>query len=274
MHRFIDENISLKDGEKIEVKNERIAHQLSRVLRKGEGDEIILCDGNKKEAKCEIKRYFKKGLEVYIAEVWQNEKEPEREVSLFLSVLKKDNFEIAFQKAVECGVSRVVPLVTERTVKTNLRYERLNKIALEASEQSGRGKVLKVSEAMNFKDAVSAEKTSLNEDFSQNEVSPSNKIPIPLNIFLHTNSQKCRGATPLHLIDRGQTSDNSNKRGQIPLTFDVLDKVNVWVGPEGGWSEEEVEFAKENGFEFASLGKLTLRAETAAIAASYLAVNL
>ncbi|MEK7069543.1 MAG: RsmE family RNA methyltransferase, partial [Patescibacteria group bacterium] len=63
--------------------------------------------------------------------------------------------------------------------------------------------------------------------------------------------------------------------GYPPLghSMSKFKKVGIFVGPEGGWTEEEIETAKENGFIFASLGKTTLRAETAVIVASYLACN-
>jgi len=77
-----------------------------------------------------------------------------RNVNLYLAILKKENFELAVQKAVECGVSNITPIITERTIKTGLNIPRLEKIILEASEQCGQDIVPTLSPILKFEDAL------------------------------------------------------------------------------------------------------------------------
>ena len=76
---------------------------------------------------------------------------------------KKENFELVVQKAVEIGVKEIIPIITKRTVKLNLKYDRLEKIIKEAAEQSGRGILPILRKAMDFKKAIEeAEQNNIN----------------------------------------------------------------------------------------------------------------
>jgi len=225
--------LSLNDGDFI--------NQAKNVLRLGVGDKIILCDGESNEAIAEIINLNKEFAELKLLETYKNKNEPAspeggsgKYVALYCPILKKENFELAVQKAVEIGVKEITPIITKRTVKLGLNYERLNKIIKEAVEQSGRGILPKLNEAVNFEQAV--EKAKKEND---------------LNLFFHIN----------------------NNRGDASVGHRVSNTIGVFVGPEGGWDEDEIKMAQENNFVFASLGKTTLRAETAVIVASYMAVN-
>ena len=149
---------------------------------------------------------------------------------MYLAILKKDNFELAVQKATECGVSNIIPVITERTIKTGLNTERLEKIVKEASEQSGRSIVPKILETMELKEAL--------QHGTKNE----EKV-----IF--------------HLV-----KENYEPKKNVTT-------VSIFIGPEGGFTEKEINLAKESGYEVASLGDLTLRGETAAIVATYRATQ-
>ena len=213
----------------LRVEDNEMINQVKNVFRLKPGDKIALCDGQGRETIAEIKSFFKNGVELATSEIY-NIPLPEKQTVLYLSLLKKDNFELVIQKATECGATEIVPLITERTVKLGLNIERARKIALEAAEQSGRGTVPEISEPVKFIDAtVTASKG--------------------MNIFCDISGQ--------------------------PIT-EVLPKnrdVSLWIGPEGGWTEEELRVAEKHGFIPASLGQNTLRAETAAIVAVYLAAN-
>lgn len=212
-------------------------HQVKNVLRLGAGEEIILADGQGKEAIAKISRYGKDFAEIEILEVKQNQNEPEKRVILYCSILKRENFELAVQKAVEAGVSEITPIISGRTVKTGLKYDRLEKIIKEAAEQSGRGIVPVLREATKFNDALAGAKENT------------------ANILFDLSGAKF------------VRSDCTNLGQQEKI------RVGIFIGPEGGWSEEEIGAAKEAGFKILSLGKLTLRGETAAIVASYLVYN-
>lgn len=232
-HRFIG-NFDLTKKELV-VSDRDFINQAKNVLRFRPGDKIILCDSHSNEAIAEFKQLGRFPSKLEISEVYKNQNEPEKYAILYCPVLKKENFELVAQKAVEVGIKEITPVITKRTVKFGLNYERLNKIIKEAAEQSGRGILPKLNEVINFEWAVATAKNS-------NDT----------NLFFDINER---------LVDTGL------RRG-------FKSKIGVFVGPEGGWSEEEIEIAKNANFTFASLGKTTLCAETAAIAASYMTCNL
>ena len=229
-HRFIG-NFDLSKKE-LSISNADFVNQARNVLRLKTGDELILCDGKMNEAVAKILLLAKDKAELEILEIIKNKNESENHVNLYCSILKKENFELAVQKAVEVGVKEIIPIITARTVKLGLNHERLNKIIKEAAEQSGRGVLPKLDEAIIFDEALKLAKEN------------------DLNLFFQV------GYPPLgHSMSK-------------------FKKVGVFIGPEGGWEEEEIEKAQSNGFTIVGLGKTVLRAETAAIVASYLAINL
>ncbi len=229
LHRFIEEfNLT---GSVIEISDVGIVNQIQIVLRLKVGEKIILGDGNLNEVEAEVTELGKKSVTVKIVKKYQNQNEPGRNVSLCCAILKRENFELVAQKATEVGVAEIIPIITERTVKTGLNLERLRKIIHGAAEQSGRGILPIIREPIQFKKAIN----------NQNGI----------NILFHTG-----GTLP---------SDMYFSEGKVP-------RITIWIGPEGGFSESEVNLAKEMGFQIASLGALTLRAETAAIVASYLTI--
>ncbi len=159
--------------------------------------------------------------------------EPELQTTLLLSVVKFDSFEWAIEKATELGVTAIVPLAAARSEKGLLaaavkRSERWQKIILEAAQQSRRVR-LPVLEP-----ATKPEAAFLN-------------LKGRLGIFL-------------------------SERAAAPPLREALETVTaaeavLAVGPEGGWTDLEVESAVKAGFREASLGKLILRTETAVVAA-------
>ena len=148
LNRFVGKfNLSKKE---LSIKDSDFINQAKNVLRLNTGDNIILCDGESNEAIAEIVNLNKEFAELKIAETYKNKNEPEKYVTLYCPILKKENFELAVQKAVEVGVKEITPIITKRTVKFGLNYKRLNKIIKEAVEQSGRGVLPKLNEAMYF----------------------------------------------------------------------------------------------------------------------------
>lgn len=237
MHRFIG-RFPISD-KKFWIGDEELVHQIRDVLKLHIGEKITLIDeegssrsGAGKEAICEIVGFDGDYLGVEVVENIENKNDPEIIVELYLSILKNENFELATQKAVEVGVSKIIPIITDHTVKTGLKLERLKKIIKEASEQSGRALVPEVGEPIDFKNAI---KLSKGND---------------LNIFHDISGEKLSGKT-----------------------YGKQRRIGVFVGPEGGWSEKEVSMARVAHFKMISFGKLTYRAETAAIISVYEAVK-
>jgi len=228
IHRFIGNfdfskpTIVFRDGE--------LLNQIKNVLRLSIYEQVILSSGDGQEVSATIESLNKDEVSFKIIEKKENLAESDNFVTLYCSILKRENFELIVQKATECGVKMIVPIISDRTIKTGLKIDRLEKIIKEASEQSGRGILPKLSETVSFSEALSLSK---NND---------------INLFFDISGEKL-------------TKENMNN------------KVGIFIGPEGGWTEGEISLAKENECRIVTLGPLTLRGETAAIIATYLAVN-
>lgn len=235
LHRFIG-NFSLEQDH-FKIHDEEVLNQVRNVLRFKEGDSLILADGKLNEAVAKITGIDKKFIEVEALERSVNKKESAVYGILYCSILKRENFEWVCQKATECGIKEIVPVISARTVKLGFKKERLEKIIREAAEQSGRGELPVLAEAVKFEPAI--EKAREND----------------LNLFFEMDSP---------MIGKEQIG----KAG----------KVGIFIGPEGGWSEEELELVKNEAgksdkFKMAGLGRTTLRAETAAVVASWAVVQ-
>lgn len=233
LNRFIgDFDFSKKDVEIVDLK---IIKQIKDVLRLKKDDKIILSDGRGNSAEVTLGSVSASKITGRIERVDKKSK-TKRKVSLYLAILKKENFELAVQKAVEAGVSEIIPVITERTIKTGLNIERLKKIILEASEQSGRSFVPTLSPILKFKDAI----------IDGNKFEPA-----------------CAGREKIifHLVPDLYTPNK------------VAEGASIFIGPEGGFTPQEIKIALEFGYTISSLGSLTLRAETAAIIATYRVVK-
>ena len=231
---FVTEQIG--DKTQIKIVDKNLVEQWRRVLRMAPGVEMILCDNSGLEFKGRLMEYESDGAVVSILGSKEGENKVEKEVILACSVLKKDNFEWVAQKATELGVSKIVPVLADNSVKQNLRMDRLEKIVREASEQSERVVLPEVCDVQSLEDALSM---------------------MPQKTFVLETHLK----SPV-LYFRSITQGEGGS----------LDSLGFLVGPEGGWSEEEIAFFKERGVEMVTLGPQILRAETAAISVCALAL--
>lgn len=228
LHRFIGD-WSLGEDTELKIFDAAILSQIKNVLRLNQGDKIILSDGGGQEAIALIADLNSKYLKVTIEEYRLAKTEYHFETILYCAVLKKENFELVVQKSTELGVKKIIPLITERTVKLGLNFDRLKKIAREASEQSGRGVV------------------------------PSLSSPITLSVALENLPSE---TIALVLDETGQNFSHK--------LFGSTKNRAFFVGPEGGWSEIELKLIRQKGINLVKISNFTLRAETAAIIASFL----
>ncbi len=228
LHRFIG-HYDLA-GQSLEITDAETLHQWRSVLRLTVGDLVILVDQNSgQEAKVEIRGFERDRAQLYIIETITNKSESPRKVVLYCAILKKENFELVAQKATECGVIEIVPLLTDRTVKQNIKFDRLEKIVREAVEQAGRAVVPIVKPPIGLEEAM--------------------ELVVPTETYF------------FHVPDMADQK-----------AFEAVgDRLNIFIGPEGGWSVEEINLAQKRGCHLVSLGPRVLRGETAAIVASYLA---
>jgi 16S rRNA (uracil1498-N3)-methyltransferase len=207
------------------------AHHLGRVLRAQTGQLYELSDGDHVWLG-RIENVGRDRVQFTLVEELPA-LHPSVDVTLLLSVVKFDAFEWAIEKATELGVGTIVPLATERSEKAMLtaaakRAERWRKILLEASQQSRRVRVPVLLGATKSEIAFAG----LGEG---------------LRVMLSERAT----ALPLRKVLQGQRAA----------------KATLAIGPEGGWTDGEIEAAHGGGYLEASLGRLILRTETAVVAA-------
>lgn len=226
---FVDEEINSK---KFILSGENARH-ISRSLRMKAGERLTLLSPSKTQHDCEISAVTADSVEVSVRGSKPCENEPEAEVVLYQALPKGDKMELIVQKCVELGITKIVPVISARCVsrpdKKALEKKRLRwqKIAREAAQQSRRGIIPEIAVALSFKEAV--------EDCRDNGV----------NLLFYELGGKSI-----------KTVLNNKPK-----------KIGFFIGSEGGFEENEVETALNNGIETATLGKRILRAETAPIAA-------
>ena len=207
--------------------------QIKKVLRLKTGDEVLFLDGSGKEYRTAIKEIGNSVIKGEVIESLQNQNEPELKITLYQALCKKDKFEWILQKGTEVGISEFVPVITERTEKLGLNRERADKILKEAAEQSERGIIPKLLETQNFEDMI--------------------KNAVWEKIILDKSGEKISS--------------------RLSSVVGRKSNVNLFVGPEGGWTEQELKISKESGAKIISLGPRVLRAETAGIIAAAILLN-
>ncbi len=206
------------------------ARHLSRVLRAQQGQLYELSDGERVWLG-RIEGVSRDRVEFAFVEELPA-RPPTVEITLLLSVVKFDAFEWAIEKATELGVTTIVPLAAARSEKALLsaagkRAERWKKLLVEASQQSRRVRVPILEKVQPPEDALSAARSGHRLLLSERPDAPS-----------------------LRSVLSGQAQTAAA----------------LAIGPEGGWTDRELEVARQAGFQEASLGTLILRTETAVIA--------
>lgn len=232
LHRFFLSKHIDPVADTVTVTDPSQVHQIQRVLRLGVGDLLELIDSEGQVVDGKISRLEDSVIDVTILS-HRSKQLKRRQVTLYCAVLKRDNFEWVVQKATEIGVETIVPITTERTVKTSLNHDRLQRIAQEAAEQSGRTDLPVI-----------------------NEVTPLDEA-----IELATQNQE-------QLLVFDLAAQQSLKEVEI-----TQPKLALFIGPEGGFSPSDLAQFDPHSATILSLGQGVLRAETAAIVATFWAVN-
>jgi len=227
VHRFYLPSLKFK-GDYLIIKDNRITHQAGKVLRMWKDDFFHVFD-SEKEYLVQIENLNKRKIAVRKVQEVENKAEPVTKISLYQAIPKKPAlFEMVVQKATEIGVTEIFPLITERTEKRRMsKYDRLQLIALEATEQCGRMKIPAIRHPVNYEEIIG----KLTNGFMAYEYEGIK--------YLSDYDSELKYATEVQII----------------------------IGPEGGLSETEVSMAKEAKVKPFSLGPRILRTETAAIAA-------
>jgi len=209
------------------------AHHLTHVLRTRIGEAVQVCDGEGHVYETVLET---PGEEVLLRILSESavDTEPPYVATVYQALVKGDKMETVIQKATETGASVIVPVITSRcTVKLDSKdavkkTERWQKIACEAAKQCGRGILPKVMPPMSFAEAV--------------REAAAKELPL----FCYEGE----GTVPLP---------------QLCSTAEHPADISIFIGPEGGFSEKEVEAVRNAGIRPCGLGKRILRTETAAV---------
>lgn len=233
MPRFFAQSENIKDN-KITITGEDAGH-ISRVLRSKTGERLTVCDGGGFDYEAEITDISDKTVVLEIKDKKPTESEPRVRITLYQGLPKGDKMELIIQKCVELGIWKIVPVNTERCIvkldkiKEKKKIERWQKISESAAKQSGRGIIPEIGCTESFTEALK-------------EVVRDGMAVIPYEMER----------------ERGLKQFLDGFEGE---------RLGIFIGPEGGFSTEEIEKAKECGVIPVTLGKRILRTETAGMTA-------
>ena len=211
-------------------------NHIANVLRMKVKEQIYVSTGSDREYLCEIAGFGEDYVNVGILDVYGSNRELPARITLYQALPKGDKMETIIQKAVELGAYRIVPVITDRVIvklddkKKDKKVARWNAISESAAKQSKRNVVPVVSEPVRFKDAIS-------------EVADMDYAIIP-----YENAEGMDSSREIFETIAKNSDDKS---------------IAVFIGPEGGFSDAEIEHASENGVKPITLGHRILRTETA-----------
>ena len=221
---FFAKSLSLNLSSKL---NKSQSHYLAKVMRAKVGESFSLFN---QSGEWEVKiNEISKGIVEFKVLKKLREKDNEKNIWLAFAPIKSNFFNFMIQKATELGVTKFVPIITDRTIVRKINYERIEKIIIEASEQSNRIKVPKVEKTQN------------------------------LNLFLENNNNK------INIIFGDLNTENQNLDPKIKKENKPI---CIIIGPEGDFTESEREqILNFKDVQSLKINNNILRTETAAISA-------
>jgi len=233
---ILSQNVTGKNGYFLKEESHHIHH----ILRKKPGDIITASDGQGTTYQFEITNFLNGHIHGKILESRRLLREPITETTLACAIIKPDRFDLLVEKTAEIGARRIIPVYTEFGVQSvsDARLSRWKRIAVSALKQSGRSFLPEIDDPKTFKQVL-----SLISDYHTRYI-------------LHAGAEH---SVPLKI----ETPVNPKKS-----------KILILIGPEGGFSENEISLALEYGFQPVSLGSRRLRSETAGIVALSLILYL
>jgi len=244
MHRFFVPQASL--NEDFVLFPAQTARQIERVLRLKPGQFVaVICqEANENvEYRVELAEVSAGTVSGMVRSVETLYSEPDVKLTLYLALSQREKFEWMLQKCTEAGAAGFVPMISARSLvqmeaETEKKQERWKKILQEAAEQAGRGKIPQLSPALHFEKALA-------EAVNRNDL-----------VLVAWEGERKTGLR--------QARQRFNPPARQP------DRIAVFIGPEGGFADQEVARVESAGAIPFSLGKRILRMETAAIAATVL----
>ena len=248
------------DKQNIDTVNNRViieggdVNHIRNVLRMRPGEEISVGTGeDDNEYRCEIESLEEDKVTCILRFIKSSGVESPADIILFQGLPKADKMEIIIQKCVELGVAEIVPVSCERCIvklddkKVDAKVKRWQGIAEAAAKQSKRAVIPGITMPLSMKEAL---KKASGMDIKI--------IPYELARGMEKTAEIFGRISGLNTENKAEnkSEDNTERRPQIA----------VFIGPEGGFTEEEIKLAKECGVEPVSLGKRILRTETAGMA--------
>lgn len=248
--RFFVKPEAIQNGQII-LSDKGLISQISKVLRLNSGSRVDILDGSGNVYLCVIKSISSNMvvLEITTQEICPGE--PRVKVIVGMSLIKSGNFDLCLQKLTELGVATIVPITSQRSIikveeGLSRKMERWQSIAREASEQCERGAIPDVvppKTLVSFAEMVA---------------------PYAFKFVCAERSQSCSLRGKLEEICSGSASTSR---------YGNADTISIAIGPEGGFTPEEISLLESFQFQKVSLGPRILRAETAAMIACAQAVS-
>lgn len=218
-------------GSTVLLTGEEFRH-LFRVLRKKAGDHILISDGDDAMFEAVIVSMDRDSARCEIMSTTMRFNEPRIDVTLAVSLLRNPaRFDFLVEKATELGVRRIIPLLCERTIPRHEKHDRLEKLAVAGMKQCGRSYRPRIFPLMPFEEMTT------------------NAAQYSLRLIPHEKTEQS------HFV------------GSVLLHHESVTSVLILVGPEGGFTDKEIESAAKANFIPVSLGPRRLRSETAALSA-------
>ena len=230
MHRFYHSNPL--DLNQIIILDEFASHHALRVMRVKVDDFLILFNGDGFEYRGRVSDIDKKTIHIEILSKEKNNNESPININLFQSISSNEKMDMVIQKATELGLSSIQPIFTSRSTiklsmdRTKKRLIHWKQVSISACEQSGRSKIPTIRSPIGFDQISEGIKTN------------------SLNLLLHP--------------------DNLEESSNLPNEYSG--DINVFIGPEGGFSQDEVLLLKKQNCINIQLGPRILRTETAPLA--------
>ena len=238
MYRFFVDAGQIDTENRTVVITDEDRNHIKNVLRMKEGEEVsVMVPGDDNEYRCAIGRYTDEAVELKLLFIKESNVELPCEVVLYQALPKADKMELIITKAVELGAARIVPVAAKRSVvrltddKAAKKVARWNAVSEAAAKQSKRAFIPEVSNVMTMSEALADCRT-----FGAKII-------------------------PYELSD----PDSMNETRKVISGIGAGTKVAVFIGPEGGFEDEEIALAKEAGFVPITLGHRILRTETAGL---------
>lgn len=238
IHRFFVPSSRIIDGV-VFIRGTDVWH-ITKVLRLSKGDQVIVFDGTGREYKVALGKQKRREILGTVLDQWEKDTESPLQLTLVQGLPKANKMDLIVQKATEVGVNEIIPLQTERSIwnpkqkrtpdeKVHQRLERWSRISIEASKQSCRTAVPLIRPIVTIKEFLSQ--------------------PISADLKL------------LLWEEEKSTSLKDALQKQISPVQSAI----VVIGPEGGFTPQEAEQFRSDGYTPVALGKRILRTETASV---------